>query len=327
VGTPLIVQAAPPAQVVAATPATRLVAAVLAQAQPDGAIPDTPGGGIVNADSNFLYLLTGLAEQARSRPDLWGPVEQGLRWLAQRRWGAADPLPGVFPDGLPGRGPGVPLGAPPTAGVGATAARFVALVAALPVPPADLLQVAREAWAGLLRWNWVEGQGLRNAWVRGPEGAWQPREVWYAADQADYEAGRRGARRLGLSPTPEVPWQRFNLDRLALDGTGRALPLTNPEAGAALAILAFDGPTSWRPGLRDRLAAMDAQAPGFILPLTARAHLGDAPARRRLLAHLERHSLPLDRDQAGSPAYSPIAGFVLRLLASEAGRRPPARPR
>jgi hypothetical protein len=284
-------------------------------------MPDRPGGTIVNADSNFLYLLTGLADQAEQDPALWIPVEKGLRWLSLRRWGPADPLPGAFPDGLPLEGPGLPMGAPPTAAVGATAARFVALVAVLPQPPPDLVQAAQDAWAGLLTWNWVDGKGMRNAWQRTAEGIWQPREVWYAADQADYDAGRKGALVLGFAPSPVVPWRRFSPTRLALDAKGAPMPLSGPEEGAALAILAFDGPKSWRPGLLRRLHQAEQRSPGFLLPLTARAFLGEGSARRRLLAHLQRNPLPLDRDQPGSPVYTPVAGFVLRLFATNAAQR------
>jgi hypothetical protein len=61
--------------------------AVLALRSADGAIPDQPNGKVVNADSNFLYLLTGLADQAAlgGRADLWPTLESGLRWLAQRQ--------------------------------------------------------------------------------------------------------------------------------------------------------------------------------------------------------------------------------------------------
>lgn len=313
----------PPAQVrvQVQSPVARTVASVLAMAQPDGAIPDRLGGTIVNADSNFLYLLAGLAEQAHQDPSLWVPVERGLRWLSLRRWGQAEPLPDAFPDGLPLEGRGLPMGSPPTAAVGATAARFVALVAALPHPPADLLQAAQAAWAGLLTWNWVEGKGMRNAWQRNADGIWEPREVWYAADQADYDTGRKGALVLGLAPCPKVPWQRFSPGRLALDAQGAPMALSGPEEGAALAILAFDGPRSWRPGLRRRLHQVEQRSPGFILPLTARAYLGEATARRRLLAHLQRNPLPLDREAPDSPVYTPVAGFVLRLLAVPAAKR------
>ncbi len=313
----------PPAQVqvVPRSPVARTVNAILAMAQPDGAIPDRLDGTIVNADSNFLYLLTGLAEQAAQDPSLWATVEKGLRWLSLRHWGQTDPLPGAFPDSLPLVGPGLPMGSPPTAAVGATAARFVALVAALPHPPADLVQAARSVWAGLLTWNWVEGQGMRNAWQRNADGTWQPREVWYAADQADYATGRKGALVLGFAPCPEVPWQRFSPSRLALDAQGAPMPLSGPEEGAALAILAFDGPKSWRSGLLRRLHQVELRSPGFILPLTARAYLGEVPARRRLLAHLQRNPLPLDREQPDSPVYTPVAGFVLRLFAAPAAKR------
>ena len=313
----------PPAQVrvLVQSPVSPTVAAVLALAQPDGAIPDTPGGTIVNADSNFLYLLMGLAHQARQHPSLWPTVENGLRWLSRRCWTLSDPLPNAFPDSLPLLGPGLPMGAPPTAAVGATAARFVALVAALPHPPADLVQAAQKAWAGLLDWNWVDGKGMRNAWNRDSQDVWKPREVWYAADQADYDAGRKGALLLGLAPCPEVPWRRFSPSRLALDATGVPMPLGGPEEAAALAILAFDGPRAWRPSLLHRLHQVERQSPGFLLPLAARAYLGDAAARHRLLAHLRRNPLPLDREQAGSPVYTPVAGFVLRLFGSEVAQR------
>ena len=307
----------PPAQVrsVREAPAASTLGAVLALARADGAIPDTPGGGIVNADSNFLYLLTGLAAQAPGLPALWPHVERGLRWLSERRWGPGDPLPGAFPDALPLEGPGLPMGSPPTAAIGATAARFVALVGALPRPPADLVRAAQIAWAGLLQWNWVQGKGMRNAWQQTADGRWAPREVWYAADQADYEAGRRGALRLGLSPCPQVPWQSFSPNRLALDSSGHALDLAGPEESAALAVLAFDGPKKWRPALLRRLRQEEPRFPGFMLPLVARAQLGEAAAKARILAHLRVNPLPLDREAPGAPAYTPIAGFVLRLLA------------
>ena len=313
---------APPAQVhpVAASPAGALVRAVLALARPDGAIADTPGGSIVNADTNFLYLLAGLAAQAQGDPARWAPVARGLDWLGQRAWGPEAPLPGAFPDALPLEGPGRPLGSPPTAAVGATAARFVALVGALPDPPEALVRSARTAWAGLQRWNWVPGKGLRNAWERDTRGAWSPRQVWYAADQADYAAGRRGALRLGFSPCPRVPWGRFDPTRLALNAAGRPLALTPPEEAAALAILAFDGPPSWRPRLLGRLQQMERLAPGFILPLVARAHLGDGPARSSLVRHLASHPLPRDLDHADAPVYLAITGFVLRLLTPEPNR-------
>lgn len=290
------------------------VEAVLNLIQPDGAMPDTPGGTVVNADSNFLYLLTGLAHQARRRPALWGTVEQGLRWLSRRRWTALDPLPGSFPDALPLQGAGIPMGSPPTAAVGATSARFVGLVAELPHPPSDLIREARAVWRGLLVWNWIPGKGLRNAWVRNAQGSWMPREVWYAADQADYEVGRRGARTLGLSPCPRVPWTRFSLSRLALDAQGRELPLTGPERVAALAVLAFDGPRTWHAELLHELVVEEAHESGFIVSLAARMHLRDSRARGQLLDHLRRHPLPLDRDREGSPAYAPVAGFVLRAF-------------
>lgn len=309
----------PPAQVqVINQPAvSRMVVSVLALTQDDGAIPDTPGGMIVNADSNFLYLLMGLACQARHQPDLWAQVEMGLRWISQRRWKDNDPIPGTFPDALPLHGPGIPMGAPPVAAVGATAARFVALVAALPHPPSDLKEGAQAAWAGLMSWNWIDGMGMRNAWSKDSRGNWEPRDVWYAADQADYEVGRMGALLLGFSPCPRVPWHRFSPRVLALDEAGRVLPLSGPEASAALAILAFDGPKSWRPSILGRLHNQERHFPGFILPLTARAYLGDKVARRQLIKHLERNPIPLDRDQALSPAYTSLAGFVMRLFATD----------
>ena len=307
----------PPAQVQPGTeaPAAATLAAVLALSRADGAIPDTPGGTIVNADSNFLYLLTGMAAQAGRNPALWAHVERGLRWLSLRLWGDGEPLPGAFPDALPLAGPGRPMGAPATAAIGATSARFVALVAALPVPPEDLVQAARIAWNGLLRWNWVEGKGMRNAWQQVENQPWAAREVWYGADQADYSAGRTGALRLGLAPCPRVDWRRFSPGRLAVDGKGQGLPLAEPEEAAALAVLAFDGPRNWRPAILGRLRRLEARTPGLILALAARAHLGDAGARRRLLAHLRSNPMPRDRDRPGSPAYSPVAGFVLRALA------------
>jgi hypothetical protein len=310
----------PPAQVrvIAEPSASRLADTVLALIQADGAVPDVPGGLTVNADSNFLYFLSGLACQARHNPDLWPPVEKGLLWLSHRRWTDSDPLPGAFPDSLPLQGPGLPMGSPPTAAVGATAARFVALVAALPHPPADLLMAARAVWAGLMAWNWVEGKGMRNAWSRDAEGIWRPRSVWYAADQADYEAGRKGALRLGLSPCPRVPWHQFGPGRLALDAAGKAMPLTGPEAGAALAILAFDGPGSWHQAILACLSRQERRHPGFILPLMGMAYLGDKGARSRVVEHLRRNPLPLDRDQDGSPAYTPLAGFALRLFERDA---------
>lgn len=309
---------APPADVSpapAVDPAWVILEEVMALQIPNGAFPDTPLGGVANADSNMLYLLTGIAEQAKLRQDprLWAAVERGLAWLGDRLWEEGDPLPDVFPDALPMTGKGRCLGDPPVAGIGATAARFVALVGALPQPHPTLKAVAKRAWKGLQRFNLDEGGFIWNAWIFG-RGRWVRSSIRYAADQADFLAGMEGARKLGF----EIPWRDplggFPLGTLAMNDVGQAEPLPENAQQGAWAVLAFDGPDLWRTEALSRLKALD-QGDAYLISLAARAAWGDGEALERMLRHLRQNRLPLDQDRPGSPAYTSVAGFVLRALA------------
>jgi len=66
--------------------ALKMVDFILALQNTDGAIPDSPGGGLVNVDSTMEYALMGLAagfETTRDSQYLQG-LERGIRWLAAR---------------------------------------------------------------------------------------------------------------------------------------------------------------------------------------------------------------------------------------------------
>jgi hypothetical protein len=295
--------------------------AVLALRSADGAIPDQPNGKVVNADSNFLYLLTGLADQAAlgGRADLWPTVESGLRWLAQRQWRENDPLPGAFPDALPLKGPGIPQGKPAVAAVGATSARFVALVARLPHPPADLLNSARLAWASLRHHNLGADGAIWNAWEILPNGNWRRREIRYAADQADLCAGIQGAMALGIEPRSWDPFAAFALGTLAMNETNQAIPVDEENALGAWAVLAFDGPPAWRREARTHLPLLSAGKTS-VFALAAHAFSGEAKASKRLQAHLRKFNYPRAQEDGQGAISSNLAGFVLRALASEHGR-------
>lgn len=287
---------------------------LLALRHPSGAIPDVPGGTVVNADSNFLYLLEGVSAQVPGgrKAELRALVVQGLRWLAAHQWGEGDPLPGAFPDALPLEGPGQPLGAPPVAAVGATSARFVALVSTLDPPPADLREAARRAWEGLLKWNLGTDGAIWNCWEQRPDGTWSRRPVRYAADQADYRVGRAGAARLGFRTDPRDPFAPFFGKALAQDGAGRSLALDPDAELGALAVLAFDGPPGWRTQALRRLEA------GFrerrdLLSMAALAANGHRECEARLRRHLTLHPLALDHEFGGE-IHMNVTGFVLRSL-------------
>jgi hypothetical protein len=295
-------------------PAPALIGQILRQQQADGAIPDEPGGQVVNADSNLLYLLEGLVAQARVEKDpaLWSAIECALEWLAARLWKESDPLPNAFPDALPLKGVGKPLGTPPTAAIGATAARFVSVVGQIPEPSTRLRESAKRAWSGLWRWNLSDEGSIWSAWQLDSRLGWSQRRVRYAADQADLLAGERGAKRLGLRALEQPPLKAFKLGVLALNERGKAEPLMADDRVGAWAVLAFDGPPQWR---RAALKELDLSGPNTrILALAAHAYHGEKKARQRLMDHLREHSLPQEHEMLPGIATSNLAGFVLRAL-------------
>lgn len=313
----ILFQAEPPAIVETASQdvASQLLNNILALQQPNGAFPDEPGGTVVNEDSNLLYLLTGLADyaEARNDPRAWQAVERGLVWLGNRLWSTGDPMPGAFPDALPLDGSATPLGSPPVAAIGATAARFVALVGRLPVQSMILRQIAMDAWTGLDRWNLDSRGFIWNCWSRNSKGKWTRSNVCFAADQADFLACFHSVSVLGFQKTVRDPFLEIPMGCLAMDQQGKTIPLEDSSQEGAWAVLAFDGPYEWQLEALANLKRLD-RPQAYVISLAGRAALGDEDARDRLLQHLSKHPLPSDRDKEGSPVYLSVAGFVLRAL-------------
>jgi hypothetical protein len=177
---------------------------LLNQQDAAGAIPDEPGGEIVNEDSNMQYALIGLAAAYRFQKDsrYLNGLEKGLHWLAAREemsdpswrgsWSYAYSIrPPYQPQPL-SPGPGVK----DVRGVDATSALFVYLLYQYRVlSGSETLAVnyqpqARAALDFVLDHNRSPQGFFYSSWQLGEsDGEWRLWRFCYTADQADVYLG------------------------------------------------------------------------------------------------------------------------------------------
>lgn len=189
-----------------ASTALRVADYLLSQQNADGAIPDAPGAGIVNEDSNLEYALMGLAAAYRYSGDpryLLG-LERGIHWLAAREDMTATRWRGSWRYAYSATPPYAPVAISPgpgltdVRGVDATSALFVYLLYLHKrVSGSGALVTlyepnARAALDFILANNQSPDGFFYSSWQRSAsDGKWRLWKFRYTADQADVYLGMR----------------------------------------------------------------------------------------------------------------------------------------
>lgn len=177
---------------------------LLNQQNTDGAIPDVPGGEIVNEDSNMEYALMGLAAAYRQSGDaryLEG-LERGIHWLAAREEMTDPAWPGSWRYAYASTPPYAPVPISPgrgitdVRGVDATSALFVYLLYLhKTLTGTDTLAAlyesnARAALDFILTYNRSADGFFCSSWQQSAsDGQWRLWAFRYTADQADVYLG------------------------------------------------------------------------------------------------------------------------------------------
>jgi hypothetical protein len=186
------------------TTALKIADFLLALQDDEGAVPDSPGSGLVNEDSNMEYALLGLAAAYRlsEEPKYLLGLERGISWLAEReemgdpRWRgswyyAFSPRPPYAPVPVP-VGPGIVN----VRGVDATSALFVYLlyvhsrISGLETLSLRYEENARAALDFLMTCNRKGDGSFFSSWhQRQADQRWHLWPYCYSADQADVYLG------------------------------------------------------------------------------------------------------------------------------------------
>ena len=186
-------------------PAIAMANYLLHQQDVNGAIPDEPGGAIVNEDSNMEYALMGIGAAYSSTHDqkYLSALTRGIRWLGAREE-LADPIwRGSFRYAYASTPPYLPVQVSPgpgivdVRGVDATSSLFAHLVA-LQVDLSNSNALAVElsahvhaALGFLLAHNHAPDGFFWSSWQQRAGGAWALWKYQYAADQGDVYLGFR----------------------------------------------------------------------------------------------------------------------------------------
>lgn len=199
--------------------ALQIARALASQQTPDGAIADTPGGPLVNEDSNLAYALMGIAAayDYSADPVLLAALERGIRWLAQReemldpRWRgswyyaySASPPYAAVPVSP---GPGID----DVRGVDATSSLFVYLIylhqrlSGDDALAKELEPYARAALDFVLTYNSDAGSPFYFSSWQYIDNRWQLWRFQYSADQGDMFLGLTAGSRL-YEQNPAQPY-------------------------------------------------------------------------------------------------------------------------
>ncbi|MBK8127721.1 MAG: hypothetical protein IPK53_01915 [bacterium] len=183
----------------------RIADYLLSQQNAAGAIPDAPGVGSVNTDSNMEYALMGLAAAYDKTGDaryLTG-LESGIRWLAAREEMADTNWRGSWAYAYSASAPYAPLMTSPgdpeildVRGVDATSALFVHLlylhrdVSNTPALAQEFEPHARAALSFLRDHNRSADGFYYSSWqLHASDSTWQLWPFRYSADQGDVYLG------------------------------------------------------------------------------------------------------------------------------------------